>query len=192
MRRRNIRGEETHGKPCAVQYICHACSIGGNADLFLQDPCNLSAQKPLRLSIVIILENIELTTKRKVLKRNIYCQVNIVLFYRFIRVLRAIYGMLEASMLWYKKLRKDLEEYGFKFNPYDACVANKIVNGKQQTIRFHVDDLLSSHMDPKVNDEFFEWANKKYGTIKPLKCTRGKVHEYLGMTLDFSKKRKLK
>src|SRR6056300_1999231 len=84
MRRRNIRGEETHGKPCAVQYICHACSIGGNADLFLQDPYDLSGQEPLRLSIVIILENIELTTKRKVLKRIIYCQVNIVLFYRFI------------------------------------------------------------------------------------------------------------
>src|SRR6056300_1426243 len=79
----------------------------------------------------------------------------------YVRVLRAIYGMLGASMLWYKKLRKDLEEYGFKFNPYNACIANKVMNGKQQTIRFHVDDLLSSHMDPKVNDEFFEWANKK-------------------------------
>src|SRR5210317_173061 len=91
MRRRNIQGEETHGKPCAVQYICHACSIGGNADLFLQDPCDLSGQEPLRLSIVIILENIELTTKRKVLKRNIYCQVNIVLFYRFIMFVDAQY-----------------------------------------------------------------------------------------------------
>src|SRR6056300_388612 len=78
--------------------MCHACSIGGNADLFLQDPCDLSGQEPLRLSIVIILENIELTTKRKVLKRNIYCQVNIVLFYRFIAP-RTHFDRV-ASTLW--------------------------------------------------------------------------------------------
>ena len=110
----------------------------------------------------------------------------------YVRVLRAIYGMLEASMLWYKKLRGDLEAEGFEFNPYDGCVANKIVNGNQQTIRFHVDDLLSSHIDPKVNDEFFDWMSRTYGSIKPVKSTRGKVHKYLGMTLDFRKKGKVK
>ncbi|CAJ1935521.1 unnamed protein product [Cylindrotheca closterium] len=51
-----------------------------------------------------------------------------------VRVLQAIYGMLEASMLWYKKLRGDMEKHGFIFNSYDGCIANKIVNGKQQTI----------------------------------------------------------
>ncbi|CAJ1938132.1 unnamed protein product [Cylindrotheca closterium] len=110
----------------------------------------------------------------------------------YVRVLRAIYGMLEASMLWYKKLRGDMEKHGFIFNPYDGCIANKIVNGKQQTIRFHVDDLLSSHIDPKVNDDFCEWMNQKYGSIKPVKSKRGKIHEYLGMTLDFSKRGKVK
>ena len=110
----------------------------------------------------------------------------------YVRVLRAIYGMLEASMLWYKKLRGDLEAIGFEFNPYDPCVANRNVNGKQQTIRFHVDDLLSSHVDPKVNDDFYDWMQEKYGKIKPVKATRGKIHEYLGMTLDFSKKGKVK
>ena len=42
----------------------------------------------------------------------------------YLEILRAIYGMLEASILWYKKFQKDLESVGFKFNPYDACVAN--------------------------------------------------------------------
>ncbi|CAJ1935801.1 unnamed protein product [Cylindrotheca closterium] len=50
----------------------------------------------------------------------------------YVQVLRAFYGMLQLSLLFY----------------------NKEVDGKQQTIRFHVDDLMSSHMDPKVNDEF--------------------------------------
>ena len=110
----------------------------------------------------------------------------------YVVILRAIYGMLVASLLFYKKIRADFEDEGFIFNPYDPCIANKMVNGKQQTIRFHVDDLMSSHVDKKVNDEFHKWMNKKYGMYKDVTCTRGKKHVYLGMTLDFTRKGKVK
>jgi hypothetical protein len=59
----------------------------------------------------------------------------------YVEVLKAIYGMLKAALLWYKTFRKDLEDIGFNFNPYDPCVANRKVQGSQQTILFHVDDL---------------------------------------------------
>ena len=36
---------------------------------------------------------------------------------------------------------------GFKINPYDPCVLNKMVNGHQMTIYWHVDDLKVSHKD---------------------------------------------
>ena len=39
-------------------------------------------------------------------------------------------------------------------NPYDPCVAYRLVNGLQKSILFHVDDLKLSHKDPKVNDIF--------------------------------------
>ena len=39
-------------------------------------------------------------------------------------------------------------------NPYDACVANKIINGEQHTLTWHVDDVKASHVDTKVNDNF--------------------------------------
>ncbi|CAJ1937353.1 unnamed protein product [Cylindrotheca closterium] len=110
----------------------------------------------------------------------------------YVRVLRAIYGMLQSSLLFYNQFQNDLEAKGFVFNPHDPCVANKVVNEKQQTIRLHVDDLMSSHMDPKVNDEFAEWLNMRYGSIQACKIVRGKIHRYLGMTLDFSVKGKLK
>ena len=42
----------------------------------------------------------------------------------YLVVLKAIYGMLIASMLWYKKLKGGLEGMVFDFNPYDPCVAN--------------------------------------------------------------------
>ena len=106
----------------------------------------------------------------------------------YVNMLKALYGMLISSMLYYKKFRKDIEGIGFKINPYDACVANRIVNGHQQTVVWHVDDLKSSHIDPKVNDEFEKWLEKTYGNdnIGHVTTTRGKVHSYLGMKLDYS------
>ena len=110
----------------------------------------------------------------------------------YVQVLRALYGMLKAALMWYEKFRKDLESVGFEFNPYDPCVANRQVHGKQHTVRFHVDDLMSSHVNKKVNDKFLKWLNKKYGTHGEVKATRGDVHDYLGMTFDFSDKGKVK
>ena len=52
----------------------------------------------------------------------------------YVELMRALYGMINASLLWYKKFRGDLEGIGFTFNNYDPCVANKLVNGKSLTI----------------------------------------------------------
>jgi hypothetical protein len=81
----------------------------------------------------------------------------------YVQVLRAIYGMLEAALLWYKKFQHEWEQEGFKFNPYDPCVANRDKKGLQQTLLFHVDDLKSNHKDPKVNDEFEQLLQSNYG-----------------------------
>jgi len=35
---------------------------------------------------------------------------------------------------------------GFEINPYDPCVANKMVNGTQMTIIWDIDDLMISHL----------------------------------------------
>ena len=63
-----------------------------------------------------------------------------------------------------------------------------MVNGKQLTIMWHVDDLKVSHADVKVVDEFIEWLKETYEEpeIKKIKPSRGKVHNYLGITLDFT------
>jgi len=42
-----------------------------------------------------------------------------------------------------------LQEWGFKINEYDHCVANKLIKGKQCTILWHVDDLKILHVDKK-------------------------------------------
>ena len=71
------------------------------------------------------------------------------------------------------------------FNDYDLCVANKVVNGKQQTVQFHVDDLMLNHADRKVNDKFLKWLNCEYGMHAEVTSTRGEEHKYLGMKFIF-------
>ena len=63
---------------------------------------------------------------------------------------------------------------------------NKIIHGKQCTILWHVDDLKISHVDPEVVTEVIELLEGVFGKEAPLTKTRGHVHEYLGMTIDFS------
>jgi hypothetical protein len=82
----------------------------------------------------------------------------------YIKMLRAIYGMLQSSLLYYKKFRKDIESIGFEVNPYDPCVANQIIKGKKHTVSWHVYDLKSSHIDSTINDEFLKWQQKVYAS----------------------------
>jgi hypothetical protein len=62
------------------------------------------------------------------------------------------------------------------------------VNGKQQTVTWHVDGLKSSHVDSRVNDNFEQWCEKTPGSddLGHVKVVRGKIHDYLGMILDFT------
>ena len=50
---------------------------------------------------------------------------------------------------------------------------------------------MSSHVNTRINDEFAKWLQNKYGTYGDVKVTRGKVHDYLGMILDFREDKKL-
>ena len=110
-----------------------------------------------------------------------------------LQCLNAIYGTMIASLLYFGKFCSTLEKNGFAANGYDPCVYNKMVEGKQQTVLFHVDDCKLSHVLARVNDALIEILQKEYENIfedgsGEMKVHRGKVHECLGMTLDFSEK----
>jgi hypothetical protein len=103
----------------------------------------------------------------------------------YVHVLKAIYGMLVSALVFYKKFASDLIKYGFNLNPYDPCIANKMVNDAQITVLWHVDDLKMSHKEKKTVDDFIEWVVMPYRKIGQVKVTRVKVHEYLGMKLNY-------
>ena len=110
----------------------------------------------------------------------------------YVKLKKALYGTLKAALLFWKNLTNVLIEWGFVFNPYDWCVTNKMVNGKQLTIVWHVDDLKSSHVDKNVVTKIISKLKKQYGKDAygndyPLTVCRGKKHDYLGMTLNYTK-----
>jgi hypothetical protein len=69
----------------------------------------------------------------------------------------AIYGAMIASLLYFRKFTKSIIGHGFEINAYNPCVANKIVDGNQMTILYHVDDCKMSHVDPKAKDNMIAW-----------------------------------
>ena len=76
-----------------------------------------------------------------------------------------------------------LEAYGFKINPYDPCVANKMIGGKQLTVCWHVENLKISCVDANEATKMIQWLESEYGEMHG---SRGKRHDYLGMWLDYS------
>jgi hypothetical protein len=110
-----------------------------------------------------------------------------------VECLNAVYGTMVAALLYYKKFVKSLTKKGFKLNPYNGCVANKVVDGKQLTICFHVDDCKILHKSTKVVDNVIVWLQSEYESIfedgsGAMKVYRGKHHTYLAMDLDYSHK----
>ena len=85
----------------------------------------------------------------------------------YLRLQKALYGMMKSALLLYRKLVSELQDMGFEINPYDPCVANKMVNGTQMSIRWHVDDLMISHLSRD----------------KIMKIMQGMKDIYMGRTL---------
>ena len=96
---------------------------------------------------------------------------------------KALYVILRADLLFYKRIRIDLEDRGFVVNPYGPCVANKMVNGSQMTVCWHFDDLKISHRDKEMVTAFAVEVASIYREKTTI--SRGRVHEYLGMELGF-------
>ncbi len=98
-----------------------------------------------------------------------------------VQCLNAVYKTMMAALLYYKKFVKTPTKQGYKINPYDGCMANKVIKGKQVTICFHIDDCNNT----------IAWLRVKYKSIfedvlGQMKVHSGSTHKYLGMSLDFS------
>jgi hypothetical protein len=86
---------------------------------------------------------------------------------------------------------KSLTDIDFIINTYDPFVANKIIEDEQMTICFHVYDCKLSHLKKTVMERMSGYLWQEYESIfedgsGAMTVSRGKIHKYLGMTLDYS------
>jgi hypothetical protein len=100
----------------------------------------------------------------------------------YVQLDRALYGCVQSSILWYELYSSTLTDMGFKLNPYDLCVANSDIDGKQCTVCWYVDDNKISHVDLKVVESIISKIEDKFGTMTK---TYGDVHDFLGMNIKY-------
>ena len=51
----------------------------------------------------------------------------------YVKLKKALYGTLQAALLFCSLLSSTLKEWGFELNDYDQCVANNTINSNQCT-----------------------------------------------------------
>ena len=99
----------------------------------------------------------------------------------------------ERSIIVSWSICENSEAIGFELNPCDGCTANKIVDGKQMTMSWHVGDVKASHVDMEASEEFVEHLRGTHDDeeIVAINVNHGPRHDFSGMILDHSKRGKL-
>jgi hypothetical protein len=102
----------------------------------------------------------------------------------YVKLQKALYGLMRVSLLFYRELKKELEDFGFVVNPYNPCVVNKDVGGgKQLTVIWHVDDLMESCVVNFKLTKLLCYLPHIYGP--KLTMHMGNKHDYLVVDLKF-------
>ena len=65
----------------------------------------------------------------------------------YVRLKTYLYRLLWSALLFYLKLVTYLKNDSFGLNPYNPCLANKLVNEEIITVVWHIDELRVSHKD---------------------------------------------
>lgn len=103
----------------------------------------------------------------------------------YVQLYKSMYGLLRSALLFYRKLRAELEAVGFVVNPYDPCVANRISDcGHQQTVLWHVDDLMMSHVDRRENLWLVDYLKGIYGDKMTVVTGKNVTWAWTSITLS--------
>ena len=96
---------------------------------------------------------------------------------------KAIYGCVKSALLWYDLFTGTIKGMGFELNPYDQCVANRVIDGSTCTIAWYVDNLKISLRDPGDVTNIIERLEERFDKMT---ITRGKEHTFLGMKVRYN------
>mmetsp|Transcript_23122 Transcript_23122/g.32572 ORF Transcript_23122/g.32572 Transcript_23122/m.32572 type:complete len:141 (-) Transcript_23122:938-1360(-) len=99
------------------------------------------------------------------------------------RMIKALNGYIESTLLWYTLFKSKLGKLGFIVNNYNKCTANKNVFGKQCTVTWYVDDAEVLHVHKAVVDDILCVIGEEFGDLTII---RGKKHTLLGMNITIN------
>ena len=97
----------------------------------------------------------------------------------FGKLLKALYGCIQASKLWFNNLVRFLKSEGYEQSPTDPCVMRKIKGQKIFLLLIYVDDILviaTREEMERLRARFiakFQWITMEVGA----------THSYLGMQI---------
>jgi hypothetical protein len=97
----------------------------------------------------------------------------------YTRLLKALYGCIQSSRLWYEKLVGVLQRLGYETCRVDPCIMRRIVNKHIHLIIIYVNDLLL--LTDKTEAERLE--KELTAEFKWITMTKCSVHSYLGMKI---------
>jgi hypothetical protein len=97
---------------------------------------------------------------------------------------KGLYGLRQASLLWYKQMHQCLLFLHFKQTRFDNCIYYS--EEKVTFISLYVDDILVMSKSQNIIDEIFKALHNKF-KIKHIRV----VKEYLSTEFHFDKQNKL-
>jgi hypothetical protein len=100
----------------------------------------------------------------------------------YVKLKKALYGLIESANLWFKHISSALKRYGYVQTESDQCVMVKTVGDKKCVVMLYVDDL-KARGSQELTEELVRLLTIDY---KEITVNRGKIHSYLGMLFDYS------
>ncbi len=88
-----------------------------------------------------------------------------------LKLLKSLYGCVQASKLWFEKLTKVLRHEGYEHSPTDPCVMRRIARSVIFLLMIYVDDILVliDEAELKRIQEFFKkeftWITMNVGNV---------------------------
>jgi hypothetical protein len=95
-------------------------------------------------------------------------------------LLKAMYGCVQASALWYALIRHELEKMEYKVSETDKCVFMKQVGNRIYILLLHVDDILGI-VDKKEAEQLERMLKRRFGEVQ---FEIGEELSYLGMKIS--------
>ncbi len=95
-------------------------------------------------------------------------------------LLKAMYGCVQASALWYSMIRAELEKLGYSVGPTDPCVFVKQVGDRIYILLLYVDDILAI-VDKEEAEKIQAHLVAKFVSVQ---FEEGGRLSYLGMEID--------